>query len=307
MAEGTPTTLNEAVEAAPATEPTESKRAGFDIQAVLHSPAFVPGLVMLAGIMALFWDVMKFLPDLWLSEDGYYSHGFLVPLISGYIVYRNWDKIKSRPVRPQWWPIPLLIGCLFVARVAAATNIYNVASAVLIVVLLLSVITVAGWEWFKALFFPIVYLAFCLPLFQNYIELYTNSLQVWSTKVAYSLLSLGGFNPHADDATTILLPNFVLNIAVPCSGLKLLLALGAFTMFFMLIARLKLWANLVMLALWFPLALFINGLRIALIGVVGNMYGEEAGLKFHDYSGYLTLLLCFYILFRVARGLGWKD
>jgi exosortase/archaeosortase family protein len=75
----------------------------------------------------------------------------------------------------------------------------------------------------------------------------------------------------------------------------------------MLIARLKWWANTLMAALVLPLCLFINGLRIALIGVVGEEYGRSAGLQFHDYSGYVTLLVCFFLLFKIARWLGWKD
>jgi exosortase/archaeosortase family protein len=66
-------------------------------------------------------------------------------------------------------------------------------------------------------------------------------------------------------------------------------------------------ANLIFAASILPLALFINGLRIALIGVVGNAWGPEAGAQFHDYSGYITLILCFFILFKGARLLGWKD
>jgi exosortase/archaeosortase family protein len=125
--------------------------------------------------------------------------------------------------------------------------------------------------------------------------------------VSYSILALTGFQPYQDDATTVQLARFTLNIAVPCSGLKLLIALAAFTVFFMLVANLKWMGNLVLVALWLPLSLLINGLRIAMIGMVGNTWGHDAGMQFHDYSGYLTLLVCFFILFRVARGLGWKD
>ncbi len=94
---------------------------------------------------------------------------------------------------------------------------------------------------------------------------------------------------------------------VPCSGLKLLVALTAFTAFFMMIARLKWWGNAALALLVFPLALFMNGLRIALVGMVGDQMGHDAGIAFHDWSGYLVLVLCFYLLFKAARGLGWKD
>lgn len=158
-----------------------------------------------------------------------------------------------------------------------------------------------------ALAAPVLYLSFALPVWSTFINTYTNPLQQISTQVSYQLLKLFGLTPWQGDSTTILLDNFTLDVGVPCSGLKLVLALSAFAVFFMLIAKLRLWANIAFAAFVLPLTLFINGLRIALIGVVGNAYGAEAGNQFHDYSGYITLVLCFFILFKVARLLGWKD
>ena len=156
---------------------------------------------------------------------------------------------------------------------------------------------------------PTMYLIFMLPLWSGAIDVYTNPLQLYSTKAAYHILNLIGQSPLMTPAapTDIYLDNFVLNIAIPCSGLKLVLAVTAFTCFFLMIANLKWWGRLAMIVLVLPLCVFINGLRIALIGVVGNAYGNEAGMTFHDYSGYLTLLVCFFLLFKAARGLGWKD
>lgn len=295
--------------------PEKEKSGGFDFNAIIQSPAFIPGVALLLGFIALFWDMMRFLPDLWLSEDGYYSHGFLVPLISGYIVYRNWSNIKDRPVKPFYWGIPIILFGLYVARVLASTNIYTFAAGTVMVMMLGSVLVIAGWEWLKALFWPIVYLGFALPFFQRFIEISTNPLQSLSTDVAYNLLKILGFDPYRDSGDTINLAKFTLNIAIPCSGLKLLLALGAFTMFFILVAKLKFWNNVIMVVLWPVLAIFINGLRIALIGIVGNLWPDgllntnnhDAAMKFHDWSGYITLIICFFILFKIARGLGWKD
>ncbi len=276
-------------------------------KAVVASPAFVPGILVFAGILLMFWRMIQFLPTLWLSDDGYYSHGFLVPLISGFVIYKAWPRIKDRKVQPVYWAIIPLLGLSYCALVANVTGMQNIASFTLILTLLCSVLFVAGWEWLRALTLPICYLLFGLPVWSMVIDTYTNPMQVLSTKVAFKILEIGGLQPIDLNANTIVLNNFTLDIGVPCSGLKLILALSAFTIFFVLIARLRWFANVFMLAMMLPLALLINGLRIALIGIVGNAYGAEAGHAFHDYSGYITLVLCFFILFKIARGLGWKD
>lgn len=266
-----------------------------------------PAMVLVVGIMFTFWNMIKYLPTLWGSDDGYYSHGYLVPFISGYVVYRNWDKIKDRAIKPQYWAGVLILGVMYMAYLASVTQMLFLSSLTFLACLLVSTLFLAGWGWLGALFFPIMYLGFALPMFSMAIENYTNPLQLISTKVSYALLQAFGLGPYMADPSTVMLNNFTLNVAVPCSGLKLLLALAAFTTFFILVANLKWWANAVMVLMWIPLALFINGLRIALIGVVGNAYGHEAGMQFHDYSGYITLIVCFFILFSFARGLGWKN
>lgn len=284
-----------------------AKGRGFDFQKIMASPAFWPGIAVSVGIGLCFWALLRLLPDLWLSKDGYYSHGFLVPLISGYIVYKRWDKLKEIPAKPGWIAVVFLIPLLYVALVATSTPIDAVMSLAFVATLLVGTWLVAGIRWMLALTLPILYLAFALPVWTMAIEIYTNPLQRVSTDVAIQLLNLFGFETYRDSATNIFLNHFKLDVGVPCSGLRLILALTAFTLFFVLIANLKWWANVIMIGLILPLALLINGLRISLIGVVGELRGEEAGMAFHDYSGYITLLVCFFILFKIARWLGWKD
>ncbi len=279
------------------------------LQKIVSSKGFIPGVLLFAAFAALYFPMIGRLYSLWTSEDGYYSHGFLVPLISGYVVYRWWPKLSQIPVKPFYPAALLLVLFLGLTAIAVSLSVFMVMSLLLLMTMLTVVWFLAGGRWMFGLMLPIMYLVFCLPLFSSVIENYTNPLQLASTSVAIQLLKLFGLGIQVfpSEPTTVHLDNYILNIAVPCSGLKLMLALMAFTAFFMLIARLKWWANMMMVAMIIPLGLLINGLRIALIGVVGNAYGAKAGESFHDYSGYITLLICFVVLFKFARALGWKD
>lgn len=284
-----------------------AQRAKFDFATIYQSPAFIPGLLMALGIALVFLPLWPRLIDLWEGEDGYYSHGFIVPLMSVYIVYRSWPRIRDLPVKPGYVAIPLLLLTIYAMYPATYSKIEGLMSVGLLAVLLFAVWIVAGIRWTLALAPAILYLGFALPLWHTIINNSTNPLQVISTKVAYYLLKTMGFYVYQSDPTVVYMNSFQLNVDVPCSGLKLLLALSAFTVFFVLIARLKWTANLFMLAMIPFLAILINGLRIALIGVVGETQGREAGIAFHDYSGYVTLIICFVVLFKIARILGWKD
>src|SRR5688572_12242184 len=273
-----------------------------------HSPAFWPGVAVAIGLTACYWSLYVALWQLWESPDGYYSHGYLVPFISAYIIYRWWPKLSTIPVKPGWIALAFILLHLVFIRAAFVADIPVILSGGFILSILLGVWLVAGWRWMLGVTLPVGYLIFAMPIWNYAIDAYTNPLQQLSTKVAFHILNLSGFQPIQDaGTTTIYLNNFNLDVGVPCSGFKLMVAITAFTVFFVMISGLKWWANLVMFAVIVPLGLLINGLRVALIGMVGDWKGHDAGMQFHDYSGYITLIVCFFILFKIARGLGWKD
>lgn len=292
------------------TQPEAPTKSFMDIvKAVISSPAMIPGVICFIGIVIAFWPLLIDLRKLWFEGDGYYSHGVLVPFISGWIIYKWWPWLSKIEVakKPQWVAlVPMLITgwVLFAGTRIQQDQILSVA---LVTTILWAIWFVAGFRWMLGLSLPVLYLFFMLPVWTSVIDNYTNPLQVISTEVSYGLLQIFQFEVMKTDNTTIHMNRFILDVGVPCSGLKLVLAVTAFNLFFIAIGRMKWYANLMMLATVIPLCLAINGLRIALIGVVGETWGADAGHQFHDYSGYITLLVCFFILFKFARFLGWKD
>jgi exosortase len=247
------------------------------------------------------------LPALWLSKDQYYTHGFLVPLISAYVVYRWWPDLRQIPVRGSLWALPFLLFMLYVTWAGDVADLGFVLSFTLVGVLITGAWFVAGGRWAVRLALPAAYLLFAMPIWTFAIDRYTAPLEQLSAKVSFHMLQIVGLGPEMVSKTDIILPHYQFQVALACSGFKLLIAVTAFTAFFMMISKLSWWRNLAMVVVVLPLCLFINSLRVTLIGLVGEFQGEAAAHTFHDWSGYITLLLCFYLLFRYARWLGWKD
>ncbi|MBS1718884.1 MAG: archaeosortase/exosortase family protein [Armatimonadetes bacterium] len=387
-------------------------------------------MLVLIGAIALFWPTISRLPTLWGDQDGYYSHGILVPFLSALIIIRWWPTLKQNKVKPFWPALLLMIPIIGLGYISHLVVLRGVTAFLFVGTLIVGVWFVAGGRWMLLLSMPLSYLIFGLPAFERQIELYTQKFQGWNTKIAYKMLSLFG-QAQMDGETTIMLDRFNLDVGVPCSGLKLFVAVTAFTVLFIYlglmirwdmfrvlrgeepfsplsesdrstlrepkgIGRILLivltaiyfgallplsllalvlfrtglirmaaaavdsqqssgskmeaveaiesgvnaepsaaqhqtppttvntgkwllnlwryffqlaqvyWPVLILTWLILPLCLFINSLRIVLIGLVGNQFGNAAGHKFHDYSGYITLVVCFYLLFLVAKGLKWK-
>jgi exosortase len=277
-----------------------------EILAFLKTPTGVQVVVAFVALVLAFLPLFKHATVEWFAKDSYYTHAPLVPLIAAYICYMRRDKLATIPVKGSWLAIVPLLGVFYVAYVASRTDQSAFLSILFVMASLFSVWFIAGARWTFALAPVVGYLLFGLPVWATAIDTYTNPLQLLSTKIAYELLNLAQMQPYMTDTTTIALSRYNMHVAVACSGLKTTLALLAFTAMFVMISRLKLWANGFLVLMIIPFAVLINGLRIAMIGIVGNVWGDEAGHQFHDYSGYISLLVCFYVLMKVARALGWK-
>lgn len=264
-------------------------------------------ILALAGLTAAFWTLFKWLPDNWFGDDSYYAHGAVVPICVALIIWDRWDKLKQVPVKGVTLAIIPILATLYVTWFAHRTDMRSFQSILLLFLLAFGVLFVAGWRWLKGLALPIGYLGFALPIFDRFVDSHTQTIQAWSTDLSFMIMKVGGLGPYrAADMSTIIVDDFVMDVGVPCSGMKLLLAVFAISVFFMLIAKLRWYANAILLATIVPLTLVVNSIRIATIGLVGANYGSDAGHQFHDYSGYISLVLCFVLLMKLTKVLGWK-
>ncbi len=267
---------------------------------------FIPSLVLLIGTTLLYWPLFKQVYKTW-NEDDNYSHIILVPFLIIWQLVRRKDTFRPEDRRVDLRALVLLAPLLAMQFVAFMGDFWAVHSVSIVCAIFGATWLFFGFKWAWAAKFPILFLFFMLPAMGSMLEQNTNELQIASTTVAEKLLGLAGQNPMRLSPVTIQLNSYALDIAIPCSGLKLLVAVTCFTCHFILYARMKMNFNFSMLILVVPLCLLMNGLRIAMIGLVGENFGAPAGAAFHDYSGYIMLLICFFIIFKFARLLGWRD
>lgn len=267
---------------------------------------FLPSVVGILGLCAMFWPLLRQIYKMW-NEDDNYSHIILVPFLIVWQLHRRRDMFveSQRKVAPL--VLVLLAPLAYFQYIGFIGDWWAMQSICFVAAIFGVVWTLFGGTLAWRALFPILFVFFMLPIASSYLDANTNELQIASTTVAEKILALTGFNPSRLDPTSIQLNSYALNIAVPCSGLKLLVAVTCFTCHFILFARSSLNFNFMMLLMIVPLCLVMNGLRIAMIGMVGEQWGAPAGAAFHDWSGYIMLLICFWIIFKAARLLGWKD
>jgi exosortase len=132
------------------------------------------------------------------------------------------------------------------------------------------------------------------------------AIQIMSTK--FAVLGLNLIGTHAvREGTKILLDDITVVVGAPCSGFRMLIALVAFTVFFVYMKVGPLWGRLSLVGFVVPLSLFANSVRVLLIALVAQYYGEDAMHKFHDWSGWIVLALTFVLLIQIAKVVKCRD
>jgi len=158
------------------------------------------------------------------------------------------------------------------------------------------VLFLLGWAHLKTLLFPIVFLIFMIPIPSILMGKITFPMQLFASKVAaLSLHQLGV--PVLREGNIISLAHTTLEVAEACSGIRSLISLLALGTVFAYFTKKSFWQRTVLVLSCFPIAIFVNSLRVTATGVLANNYGTSVAQGFfHGFSGYLLFLLAFVLL-----------
>lgn len=257
------------------------------IVALLVVGIFVPAMISMAGRFT--------------AADSYYSHGFLVPLVSAFLIWRKRKKLKELPIESSQAGLWILTGGLLLHIISTLLKINFGSYLAIIAVLEGLILYLFGKNINRQVIFPIAFLIFMVPLPSVVIIGISFKMKIFAAQIASYLANLIGISA-VRDGSTIYLPNGQLMVGDPCSGLRSLislLALGAlFTQFVKGSAAKK---NALFISA-IPIALLSNMLRIIMLLWVTYVYGERAALGFfHDFTGMLVFVFAFLGLIFATR------
>src|SRR5437016_12266189 len=69
----------------------------------VSSRAWLGQLIALAGLAALlYYPTLVRLFDAWWTDPNF-SHGFFVPLFSGFVAWQRREELLALPLKPTWW------------------------------------------------------------------------------------------------------------------------------------------------------------------------------------------------------------
>src|SRR6202012_4572089 len=68
----------------------------------------LPSILLIALLIGIYWRVVAKLVYDWYTQPDF-SHGFLVPLFSAYLVWTKRDALRKIPIRQTWAGVPLVV------------------------------------------------------------------------------------------------------------------------------------------------------------------------------------------------------
>ena len=262
--------------------------------------------VAVVVLVVAVWPVIYFWASDYVKPDSYYSHGPIIPVMIGIMLWHKRDDLRTVRYKPCYPALVVLAPSLVLLVFASRIFPSSLASIALLLVIWSSIWFAAGTDFVRKAWFPIVFLAAMAPLPNMLLTDATNGMQQLSTKLANHLLNAMTFHT-ALDGNSIQMDNYTMDVDVPCSGFKTLLSMSTFGAAFVYLTDLPAWKRVIFFLLTIPLSLIVNSVRIALIGVVGECLGAPAAHTFHDWSGIITLIVGAMVFFAIAKGMGCRT
>jgi exosortase len=259
-------------------------------------------LVLILGWV--YWPTLSELMTRW-GSDPRYSHGFLVPLFAGYLLWVRRGVLASAPARPSWVGVPLLLAGLALRFGGTYLYLDWLSSIALLPSVAGLVLLIGGWQAMRFSWPAVAFLIFMVPLpFQLEVAL-AHPLQRMATKASTFALQTIGLVAFSE-GNVIRMGEVRIGVVEACSGLSMLVSFFALSTAVSLLINRPWPVRLLIFGSAVPIALLANITRITVTGILHKTVGSEtADYVFHDLAGWLMMPLALSLLWVELRLFAW--
>jgi len=264
---------------------------------------WLPWAIIALLLAAVYYRIAaKLVYDWYTIPD--YSHGFLVPLFSLFLIWDKRKAIRATPIRPSWAGIALVVFAIAVLIL----GVYGVdlfTSRISFVLLIAGLIwTFFGKGMLRELRFPLLVLLLAIPFPEILFNKITFPLQLLASRIASDILPMLGV-PTLQQGNVIQLPVMKLEVAEACSGIRSLMSLFALAIFYGYFLERTTSRRVILALASIPIAVAANVVRIVGTGLCVQYWNPDKAVGFfHEFSGWVMFcvsLCCLYVVHRVMR------
>ena len=254
-------------------------------------------LPVLAGLLILYVPTFYgAATSFWQSDEN--AHG---PIILAIIVWLIWrGRVELSVANARRVPatgLGLLVFGLLLYVLGRYQDISLIEIGALAPILAGILLAMCGWPALRAFWFPILFVAFMLPLPGFFVDALTGLLKQYVSQIAEQLLYAAGY-PIARNGVMLTIGQYQLLVADACSGLHTMFSLSALGLLFLyLTARASLLHNAIILVSILPIAFAANVVRVLALILITYYFGDAAGQGFlHGAAGMVLLIVALVVL-----------
>src|SRR4051812_334640 len=145
-----------------------------------------------ASVVWGYWPVLAEMADTWFTNPQY-SHAYLVPVFSAYLL---WRARKDRPhgdEGPAWWGAAVLLAGAILRLAGSYYSLTWLQAYSLLPVLWGAALLLSGWPAFRWSWWPVAFLFFMTPLPHRVETLLSHPLQGLATYLSVYILQTFGW------------------------------------------------------------------------------------------------------------------
>jgi len=259
-------------------------------------------------LAVIYYPTVAWMWSRWFWSDSYYSHGPLVPLISGVLIWLkrrelaeasglaigDWRLATEKQIKStinhhqssiqnnqpstinnhQSKGLFILSAGLLLHILSALIFIQSISGFSLPIVIIGLVLYLFGWQITRIVIFPLVFLFFIAPAPMQFIAATTLQMKLFAAHVAAMAVQLLGI-PLVREGSVVHLSNDMIVIGDPCSGLRSLISLMALGMLYAYLAKGSYTRRIALFLSSIPIAIIANIIRVIGVIVVANFYGNR--------------------------------
>lgn len=262
--------------------------------------------VLIVAVAWLYGPVLIRLAGDWRADESY-SHGWLIAPIAAGLAWRDRTRLRLAPRQPSALGLVIVIGSLamFAAGMIGAELFTTRAS--LIGVVAGTIVFLWGWQHFRLLWFPLAYLILMIPLPAIVFDRLTESLQLVASGLGEHLLRTADV-PVFREGNVLTMSTITLGVTDACSGIRSLMSLVAVSSLVAYVYEPTLARRVIIAVSAVPLAVALNGMRVAVTGVAASRFGPDlARGMVHEASGWVIFVFALAGLWMLHRTLEWSE
>ena len=258
-------------------------------------------LLLALSVAWLYAGTLRRLVSEWLSSADS-SYGIVLAVVALAVIWRRRHAFAeaSDPHAPaRAGAAGLLAGLLLYLAGQLGADLFLTRIS-FIVVVAGAVSCVSGARALRTIAAPLFFLLLAIPLPTLVVNAITLPLQLVASRIGEATLTAAGVSVFRD-GNLLELPSTTLEVAEACSGLRSTISLAA-------IAALLAWAGpswprrALMLVASVPVAIVMNGLRIAVTGLACETWGPRAATGgWHTFGGWATFVVSVFMLMQLQR------